>query len=1418
MYLLLRVILEEVSTSNTSTSRPPKQTGTTARPPNKKRQGTTPQRNPILLRSLSKPNNECSRCRTIDVVNQKTSYCHCGSKIRLPKGRVEAAQNHWKSRACKDHTERMKANEVLSSWVTVTTIKKTIEMPCSGLTDESWERPRSKYTIADCIKHSPMPYHGAKRWKKQLHNTLEARAVWRIWQHGEQASIHSAQCTNKVECCAGTLHPICDKCDELKSVRSFIKAINTLYATDENIKYIPKVLMTGDQFQAVLRKFTELQILQKSLEKATAQGDQEFWTAIGTYRKAGLFKDTSSISSRSLKFFNDNFAGRSAWSMRPVAAATNETVCVKSLRHYNGFIVGAQGGDISFVDGNDIEKIVKSTVSSGNLCSKIRAYTIQVPLPNMFTFIVAVIASQSKENASDVAAQHHTFFRECELAGINVLSLGSDGAPTELAAQEQIIDSTTQYLTYINEDFDVSVKVPLLGKKLMPAVLIQDPKHARKTAANQLLSGSCVLSFGRYYVDIQQLATLLQDVNSPIYKHDVFDCDRQDDGRAYRTFSANTLEAALKHEECVGLANEPHSLMSVSANGISPQSFKIFSTMALRLIGLMISHRQFYPSIPLMPWKHGTEPLEHAFGWMQVISPNYSKDSCCSQESGYKHAFANEKAPTHTNLFCQFPSDEEITFELNAAKKYATSLATFVGMHNSPVHLTTQALELLSLSTVSLPQSSTLDLSSTNSTNHPTSTSTQMDPDPIEHTLPVPDVIEINDIDRRQMDEYVDAFGAPQHGYRIRIANWKAGSHLCHYECYRSGFPPGKPKTTKSLRIGCQFCLNARFLPTKRSWILIHTHLGHNHPADPNVPRRKKAVTTKPILPHPYHLIIEPQHHDEQSPAPELQVSRHTGASITPIRSIDPKALIAPKASINPNALIELTVSTLRNRLQVLTPCRRQEVIFKINSIFTDQDCYPSNPTANHSASQAPIPPSEYPTNPKSYSLSFNSPKSIPPTTIDEILKVSPAPSARRDPEPPLNEDSVDTLIDEFFGLSENTNSTFNIEDLVFHSDSKVQESNPSPQSTKVIESLLESTTTIVDHKPTHGDIKSPNFNVCKPIEVAKPPLKKKTSPPEPRMTRKRAREQPEPRMTRKRARERSIGYPHFETEDMAKEVAKAPLTTHTTTLPLAPIRRLTRKQARQQNVGNTLPNTKEATQPVASNFATSAKAPSGRMKGTTSFVNSTLPALLKRYQIQHWLIPFVLNLHEVDADGHCGFRAIAVSIGRSQDDWLYVRQSLINTLERWPNVFSDSRLPEERTSLLKRLRTKQANVLSSDEHWLSMPGIGGVIATTFDRPVLYYETGNSSNQVVFPYLTPVNDNPPIALVWSEHHFASLTLDYKNPNLPVPKVCSTWDRFRSLMASTWLPPWKPMIEKHAAFLDSQNKGTRGKKRLETQSY
>lgn len=108
----------------------------------------------------------------------------------------------------------------------------------------------------------------------------------------------------------------------------------------------------------------------------------------------------------------------------------------------------------------------------------------------MSTYVVAIIASRSQDKAKDLTAQDLDFIDKCQQAGIQILSLGSDGAATELAAQEELIESRTNDLTYINKVLEVCVKVPLFCKQSRPIVMIQDPKHAQKTSENQPLSGA----------------------------------------------------------------------------------------------------------------------------------------------------------------------------------------------------------------------------------------------------------------------------------------------------------------------------------------------------------------------------------------------------------------------------------------------------------------------------------------------------------------------------------------------------------------------------------------------------------------------------------------------------------------------------------------------------------------------------------------------------------------------------------------------------------------------------------------------------------------------------------------------------------------------------------------------------------------
>jgi molybdopterin-guanine dinucleotide biosynthesis protein A len=46
-------------------------------------------------------------------------------------------------------------------------------------------------------------------------------------------------------------------------------------------------------------------------------------------------------------------------------------VCVKSLRSHDGHLVGAQGGDLPFLNGEELSVLVKKVTTNKKLCSKV---------------------------------------------------------------------------------------------------------------------------------------------------------------------------------------------------------------------------------------------------------------------------------------------------------------------------------------------------------------------------------------------------------------------------------------------------------------------------------------------------------------------------------------------------------------------------------------------------------------------------------------------------------------------------------------------------------------------------------------------------------------------------------------------------------------------------------------------------------------------------------------------------------------------------------------------------------------------------------------------------------------------------------------------------------------------------------------
>lgn len=160
--------------------------------------------------------------------------------------------------------------------------KFAIEIPCSGINNQTYKRPRaqSTRTILAMIQRSPTPYHGnppryqvcLKLFKtshekkltpdqrEKLHQYLESHSRWLIRRHGDQKSIHSPKCLRVLPSPAKKEGEVvvCTPCLDTKNDRSLIQAINRDYAEGDNVKFIPRTLMTSDQFQAILIRHSKL--------------------------------------------------------------------------------------------------------------------------------------------------------------------------------------------------------------------------------------------------------------------------------------------------------------------------------------------------------------------------------------------------------------------------------------------------------------------------------------------------------------------------------------------------------------------------------------------------------------------------------------------------------------------------------------------------------------------------------------------------------------------------------------------------------------------------------------------------------------------------------------------------------------------------------------------------------------------------------------------------------------------------------------------------------------------------------------------------------------------------------------------------------------------------------------------------------
>ncbi|KAJ1412039.1 OTU domain [Sesbania bispinosa] len=112
-------------------------------------------------------------------------------------------------------------------------------------------------------------------------------------------------------------------------------------------------------------------------------------------------------------------------------------------------------------------------------------------------------------------------------------------------------------------------------------------------------------------------------------------------------------------------------------------------------------------------------------------------------------------------------------------------------------------------------------------------------------------------------------------------------------------------------------------------------------------------------------------------------------------------------------------------------------------------------------------------------------------------------------------------------------------------------------------------------------------------------------------------------------------------------------------------------------------------------------------------------------------LHPFIVSVEDVEADGNCGYRAIAALLGFGEDSWLVIRDDLSRELVHYRDQYialfgGVDRYNQIRMSLFLDYGNK-----ATLGKWMTLPDMGYVIASRYD--VVLVSLSKSGSMTFFP-------------------------------------------------------------------------------------
>lgn len=502
----------------------------------------------------------------------------------------------------------------------------------------------------------------------------------------------------------------------------------------------------------------------------------------------------SSISPRAYDFYRVNLAGQTLRNIRLLCQRSEEhmsdtSICLENMAwfkrladsmNYNGPVIAmtdntklyprlGYSANLGCIIGStfsydqtrveyydEVETIIRNIISNNAIAKQVRLYLLQIPLPKFPPIVIGLVPNNGSETSTYILQMHETVLEIASQLSIHIISIGADGASTEFNAQKYLMTKNTRSIKGFSDPiYNINFTCPVFSG-VGPVIRVSDPLHARKSARNALFSGARFLTLGHYVATYDQVLDMCEQDDSVLYKKDVINCDRQDDGASYRLFCSSLLSQVMNsnsseniryrlfvylfvigelidayqnrmilHLERARMAmiayfflmlwrsyilsarSANSNYISLEKNFLATQTFNILTSLAESLILLIVSHRDFYDSYPLLPWLHGSEGCEHFFGLCRQINNDFTFSDLLYMVpkvsyiyKAYTNGTLNEVIKDKTsgvgyiahyntgtlaetiNILRQWPSDDDLLCAVHEGYQQAWDLAKVLSMVN----------------------------------------------------------------------------------------------------------------------------------------------------------------------------------------------------------------------------------------------------------------------------------------------------------------------------------------------------------------------------------------------------------------------------------------------------------------------------------------------------------------------------------------------------------------------------------------------------------------------------------------------------------------------------------------------------------------------------------------------------------------